>query len=263
MRQTKSQSRREILQKLHRVENKIAEALKQVKYRNALKNTCFLDRYVNEKISLILNFEVPSCSEDVGFMRLDVDRNAFVQFTALIAYGNFANSRNWVQFKQQEVFVGNIELVKRMNDTALPSFVRLYVRENGVTEGVALRGVYFDAIQGIFHTFPSISNGECIVVRNSRRNVSLNSAGPSIIKSDSEVVDSIANDQSQLRESLFKIGRFMLNELSIFIDCGDITLFYRRNSGLQVTDMLIGPINLESSIRKECGHRQSVQQVEG
>ncbi len=46
-------SQLELLKKLHDVQNVLRERRKQVQYAEALKNTCFLDGYLKNELSLL------------------------------------------------------------------------------------------------------------------------------------------------------------------------------------------------------------------
>lgn len=246
-------TRSEILQKLNAVKHTIAEAVKQVEYGNALKITCLLDSYIEGKLSFIFKLHARLQPDDMRLVGLSMERNAIVNLTAFILYGESANSSNGLQSQQEDVLVRIVDVVKRPDQRILPSVVRLYIGHDDI-EKIATPGVYFDAVKGIFYAFPSFANGEAVVVGDCPRSMQFESAGPRVIEDDSQIVNCIPGYQGQLQKAFGQFGMFMLNRfcasVAILVDCGDCVFFQRRNSGFQVRDMLIGPVNLQTGISK-------------
>jgi hypothetical protein len=266
----KSQSEREldILQKLDGVGNKLREATKQVEYREALKNTCILDRYVEGTLALILNFDLFVKANYVRAMALSGHARSANNFTVAIFYDNTLNSGVGHEFQHDHMLVRNIEIVKGPDNAVLTSFVRLYLIDDALKQGGA-EGLYFDSIKGDFQLFPCVFNGE-IPVTSSTRNgkvsrlalKSLDEANPCEIERGAEIVDSVSGDKRQLQAGIREVWncvfQVLKSSLTVFLNCSDVLLMQAADSNLQILNMLIGPLNLQTSVPKRCVHNEQV-----
>lgn len=178
--------------------------------------------------------------------------------TAIVLKSNSDDPSFRQQFKQKDVFVRNVDFVKIPDQATVPSVIRLYLGNDGVEERGA-SGVYFDAMKGVFDLFPRLSNGEAVVARDGPRSMLVKNARPGVIESNAQIVNYIPGNKGQSQKALIEFGMFMLDEfcssVTVSLECGNCFFFHGRDSGFQVTNMLIGPIKLEPSISKErCSH---------
>jgi hypothetical protein len=259
----KSQSERqsEILQKLQDVGDVLREAREHAQYFEALKNACFLDGYCEGSLALILNMNVALESDDVGSGICDGHTTSVQNLTVLISYNDSLDANVWGGFEQQEVFVKDIEFVKGIDNASLPSSVRLYVGSDFIKERRA-SGIYFSPMKGCFKFLSSLADGEFGEFRTSSGDMSFDCAHPCEVKSGMEIVDGIANYQRQIQKSIFetweRVYQLLLTSLKIFLNPSSVTFFEREDSSLQLCDMFIGPINLQSGVPKRCTHNKEV-----
>src|SRR6266404_4217653 len=255
----KSQS--EILQKLHNIENILGEARKQVTYWEALENTCLLDGYCEGKLSLILYLNVLIKDNDIrGRGESKIARSAN-NVAVRLFHHNALNASSRRQFEEKQVLIRNIECVKSMENASLPSFVGLYVGYNDLEEGGAT-GLYFQPMKGVFDLLPGIPNRELIEVRDSSRNVFIESARPPIIEGCTEIVKGISDNQGQVQESIFMfrdiVYQALISSITVMLNCRSLSIYESENSILRISDMFIGPLNFQPSISKNCTHNKEL-----
>jgi hypothetical protein len=117
-------------------------------------------------------------------------------------------------------------------------------------------------MEGCFNFFPSIADREFVEVRDSSRSVSLKSTSPRIIEGRAEIVKGISNNQGQVQESIFMFWEVMYKALvsclTITLNCSRFSFYERQDGGIHISDMLIGPLNLESGISKNWAHSKEV-----
>jgi hypothetical protein len=164
------------------------------------------------------------------------------------------------RFEQQEMLVENIEIMKGPNDR-IKSLVRLYLR-NHKTKEIFASGIYFNPMKGNFEVLPRITHGEVGPTRQFVGEKSTDCAVPCEIQRGVQVVDNVADHQGQVQKVIFKIWDFVCEELSrsftISLGCRDVTIFQRRNGCLQLRNVLVGPLDLEAGIPKNCAHSKEV-----
>ena len=229
-------SQLELLKKLHDVQNVLRERRKQVQYAEALKNTCFLDGYLKNELSLVLYLDVVMKGNDVGRCGLGAQSRAVDDIAICIFHDDPLNASVGPKSEQEEVFVRNIELVKGPDNAILPSLVRLHVGDFGqyrIEEGGA-GGIYFNATESRFNFLPRLQHREFIEAGNSIGVISLNSSRPRVFQRDPEIMKSVSGDQGHIQESGFPswnvVYQLLVSSLSIALNCCSLTFFERENS---------------------------------
>lgn len=247
----KSQSTREILQQIDRLNCEIAEARKQVAYGEMLKHTRFLQGYREGKFSLVLNLEARLEVNDVAaFDAICGVRASGVEFAALISHGHSSDMPSGTKFEKQDMLVRNIQIVKSPDNTVVPSFVWLNFGDDAIKECFT-PGVYLNTVKGSFETLLCLPNWKLSTGRHLVGQASLHRAVPCEVESSMQIVEGIPNDQRQVIQSIPEIRKLMFERLSsiwALLDRSNAGIFERVNSGIHVRDMLIGPFHLESSI---------------
>src|ERR1700731_1233317 len=119
-------------------------------YANALKFTSFCDDYRDGKLALILDVRVLAELDDVRPRALDEHATTMDYFASLILCNKPLYGSVGLQFQQEKVFVGNIQIVKNVDEVIPTAFVWLYVGNNPIKERIISNGVYFNSIKGIF-----------------------------------------------------------------------------------------------------------------
>ncbi len=165
-----------------------------------------------------------------------------MNLTIFISYGDSTDVTLMGQFEKQKVFVRNIEIVKRPDNTILASFVRLYLGNNAVKKAFA-SGVYFNPMKGTFEIFSGFPHGEFGGVRKFVGDVLIDCAAPRKIQGAVQVVDSVPNNKGQIRENFFRFWELVYQGLSgsvwVLLDCSATSIFQRDNNVLQIRDMFI------------------------
>ena len=252
MAHTKSQSSAgDILQQINRVKCEIGEARQQALYRHSAKITCFLHGYMHGEFSFILNLEstfevnhVPSIAA-YGWQG-----TATVKFTVCISHRNSRNVADWLKSQKDEMFVRNVEVVKRPNGVSIPSVVRLNFRYDTVKQGRATL-VYLNVAKGTFDVISRVPDREFSVLRKPVGQTSTDRVVPREVHRTSGVVNCIPDNQREIIESKPEIWDFMYQRLSAIhavLDCRGVSFFQRENSGVQVRDVFLGPLNLKSGV---------------
>jgi hypothetical protein len=259
----KSQSERqsEILQKLHGVEDEIREARKQAHYRNRLKDTCLLQGYCDGKFSMFLNLEARHEVNNVlPFNARCGHRTSVIQFAVSISHRDSRDVSHRVESEKENMFVRDIDIVKRPNGGIVPSVVRLNLGHDAVKERFT-PGIYLNPMKGSLDLLPSMPYGKLCRVGDFVREASANCGEPGEVQSSPQIVDGISDNQGQLIQSISEFWNFMLQRLSAVwavLDCHSATIFERENGGIHVRDMFLGPLNFQAGVSKRCIHTQKV-----
>jgi hypothetical protein len=119
------------------------------------------------------------------------------QFTVRISCGDASDLSYRVEAENQQMFVGNIETVKRVDNVVVPSFVGLDFAHDTFKEPDAL-GVYLNPVKGSLDFLPPVPNWEFGIVRDFVGQESANCADPSEIQSTPEIVNRISSNQGQI-----------------------------------------------------------------
>ena len=162
-----SESRSDILQKIHDVENVLREARQNAEHRDAVVDTCFRQSYSDRKLPLILNCNSTLEIDSSRTGTLSCPRISPVRLTILISYDNPPNVSLRSTFEKQEMLVRNIEIVKGPDNRITPSGVSvvwLYGGNHAIKQGFA-SGVYFNAVKDSFEGFSTIPHREFGVFR--------------------------------------------------------------------------------------------------
>jgi hypothetical protein len=207
-------SQSEILQKLDDVGSVLREGREQCRYGEALKNTCFLDSYREDKLALILNLDTFLEGNDVWRSGLDGKTRTANNFTVSIFHHNSPDASVWLQSEQKQMLVRNIEIVKGVDHAVVPSFVRLNIGNDSLEESWA-SGVYFNPMKGGFQLFPSIPNREFGELGTGSGDVSFDGAHPCVIERGMKIMKGISSDQRQTQQRFLDLRDVILDASKI------------------------------------------------
>jgi len=219
---------------------------------HVIVNSSILNNYVDAQFAVLLDANIPIERDDVWPNALDGRAKTVHSFTISLLYDNVANTRERLNTEPKKMFVANVDFVKRVDNTVLPSVVGLHGGHNHLEDFGLRSGVYVNTVEGVFQFLSSISDGELGVVQVGGGNVLLESGDPRVVKSGTQVVKGVSSDQRQFQTSIHKVwGRvdeMLVSGLTIHLDSHSVILYQRPNDLCRITDVFIGPINLESSI---------------
>ena len=163
------------------------------------------------------------------------------------------------------MLVGDIEFVKGVDNTVVPSFVRLYVGNDQSKECGITSGVYRNTVQGTFKFLPTGVNREFRAIKVGGQNVLFEGAYSCEIESGFEIVDCIPSNQSHLVGSLSefrnRMYQVLVASIAILYHCRSVILFQSGNSCFQIRDMFIGPLDFQSGISEELAHEIEFMRV--
>jgi hypothetical protein len=255
----RTKSQLDILQKLHDVEDVLGKCRQQSEYWNAFENICILDAYTNGQLSLIFHLDIVCKMNDASASPFGKPALSVPNLALCVSNINTVNEGCRDQFEQQEMFVRDVEIVKRLDNTKVPSVVRPYFGNNKLEE-CGTQGMYFNTLKATFDTLLSFPNWEPSMFGLGKVNAaSLTDGAPSKIESRMEIVNGISRDEGKLQEFFVKVWDFVLQLLNasirVQLECGSILLFQKDICVLHVRDMFIGPIKLQSGMSKQCSHK--------
>jgi hypothetical protein len=132
------------------------------------------------------------------------------------------------------------------------AFVWLYVGNDAPKERFVAKGVYFNSIKGTFQCFPGVVDGELGFLEVCQRDMLCKGTHPRKVKSGVHIVDGISDDQAQTQSHILEIRehvfQLLMAGVEIILDRRSVSIFHRANSGIQVCDMMIGPLKLEPCV---------------
>jgi hypothetical protein len=238
----------EVGKQLNSVPDLYLERVKHIECICELHKCSFVEEYRNGNLSLL--FEVPT------EWNVDVVRRLFMRtpcesvfnFPLFIFHLDALNGRVFKNGQEKTVFVVNVQAMDRP-DGAIPSLVRLYIANNKI-EKAGNGGVYFNPAKRTFKQILARKNGKLSVFRNSTRGKPLECAGPCMIESAMEIMDGIADYQSNIFEEFVPIAKIMLQHfmstVRVYLDSGGVSLWQRGDNRLQFGDVLLGSLNFAS-----------------
>jgi hypothetical protein len=151
------------------------------------------------------------------------------------------------------MFVDNIQNVYGPNGV-IPSTVRAYLVEEEVREfraEVMYCGWFAGAFEPTFKFFELLAHREFGATFSEIGKNPLNRLEPRIVQSAIKVVDNVSHHQGNVSESC-RIGKLMYHafcsELRVNFNPENIGFMKRKNTCVDVIDMLIGPFNFQFGV---------------
>ena len=117
--------------------------------------------------------------------------------------------------------------------------------------------VYFSPLKSSFECISVRVNRELGVPVSQPQAQLIDSFDPRVIQRTSKIVDGIPENYSDVSESLGGVFKLIFDELltcvGVDLNRGSISLLQCAESRIKVQDVLIGPLNLSSSLRESHG----------
>jgi hypothetical protein len=246
---SKSQSVGVVLQYLNRLERDHSKDFEHIHYVEMLHRQSVLEQYSDGRLSVVLDVVVRGNVNEMGGALCDGPRIAPNYFAMLIFHHQIFDDRRIQDWNEQVMLVRNVQTVKSV-EAVIPSTVRLYIVDNPLKK-VGDGKFYPPTIEGTSDVYLSLSNREFRVGLRSPGEEPLDCANPSVVERAPQIVDGISRDDSQTTQEVLFFWKviFDRNPPMLWVDFnrGNITVWNREASGIEVRDVLLGPIDLEAS----------------
>ena len=245
-------SRDEGFQGLHDAERRMRQRLEFERYRGTSKRS-LVEEYCEGDVSLFFNLDLSS-EIDIHYSgtvkaghQFDLVSNAMLVFNANASTSSVAHDR-----QDEFVLVGDICLVKTPK-VNIPSTVRLYIGCEFFEEGRVDDLVYLSLRKCCIKRLSVFAKRKLGVL--SGQSEAFDDGNPGVIQSRSQIVEGIASDECDVSKSLVDVRTFILDRVSasirILLDARNVGFMKREDSSIKLSDMLIGPINLQPRIAKQ------------
>ena len=259
MTRVKSQSSRlDILQKIDEVGNRLRELREQVDYVKLIESASILDNYVHTQYALVLNAVVSIESDGERALAFDSQTKAVHNFSVALLYDNSAYRSERANADSEEMLVANVDIVKSVDDAIHPSIVRLNGGHKHIEDFGMRCGIYLNTVKGVCQLLTGVTDGEIGVAQISGDTFFHSDSDPSVVESGSKIVQSVSRYEGELLASSSEIRRRVLDNLvsnvTVYVGPRSLLLYQIPNDFLSITNMFVGPINLESGILEENAH---------
>src|ERR1035437_1313855 len=227
-------------------QRRVCQHVEFMRYYAPVKRRPLWEEYRDGDVSIVFDLDVwKEIEVDQPHASKTGHRRDFISHAFLVFHANAHGTRAIDDWKQQFVFVRDIEIVKSP-EVDIPSTVRLYVGGDLFEEsGTGL--VYLSPRKRVIKHLRSLPERE-LPELSLREFESVDRLNPGVIQGGSQVVDSIASRERNIDEAISKIGAFVLDRLSsgffLPLDGRSVIPFQREGKRLNFSDVLIGPVNL-------------------
>ena len=247
--QSGTQNKSQLLKEFHGIQDQYRKIIEDAKYVRTFRGQPILKQYLDGTVSFIL--DVPIAKRQIiktrsrtrHYPEIPIYSLAFVVF-----YDNALDGSYFKQWNQQQMFVRNVKFVKGA-DGIIPSSVWANFGHNQVVQFGA-SGIYFSAFKNTFKTLPAVVERKLGMTVRRNRSVRDNDCNPSIIQSGPQVVESVTNNQGQSGSELLKVAdrifSLLCSSILISLDCDGVSVWHRANDGIEISDVLIGPLNFQT-----------------
>ena len=241
----------EALQGLHNLEDELRVKRERVRdFHKISRQIVFSENYVEGNLALILDMKVLPQGDKEAATFADPLELMGDNVALLIFQNNSSDSDHMHQWNEQLVLIENIKAVN-CPDVVIPSRVWFYFGNNPFVE-VGAGDIYLSLFERSCKFLCSPKNGELGKVV--RRNVEMTECcDPRKIKSGSEVVNSITNNQSQFSLNCGGIRQVVSNgalnsfvsDLEVVCEGRSVSIGQCEDTLFKLRDVLVGPFNLE------------------
>ena len=238
----------EALKSLHDLNDEVGIMEERIGYAERVRGIPMLHHYSGGELSILLDV-VPnrdmeniwgSLGEAGGIPRIALLINSHNPF-------DIDALKNW---DEQSVFVSVVQNVYGPNGV-IPSTVRAYLIEDEFGEpgaevincGMLFAGIF----KPTFNLFVGLANGKFSSIVNERRDKGFDGLSPRIVQSTTKIVNRVCREKGDVVDCC-GIGKLVYqnfcSELRISLDSGGITFMKFENSCIDVSSVMLGPLNL-------------------
>src|SRR6185437_12715866 len=242
----KSQFDSNIPQALDDITRNSREQLQLIQYRHALKqaNIDLSEHYINGELALVLDCVFKRKTDRVRAVATDSVTIARDNFSFLILHNNVRSLSDANGWDKQPMLISDIQIVKHFNHVIPTSCVRLYIGDNPIKQSRS-KSVYFSTFESVFYVFPGLPNREFGVEIALTRNEFLDGSNPCIFDSDSQIVNSVCQDNGHVVSKFLYIRQCVRDYLTAYgfitLQGGSVGVFQHLDSPLKVRNVFVGP----------------------
>jgi hypothetical protein len=242
----KSQSFAELLQQLYAYEDADRRSQEHLKNLLTMQRCSFIEKYIKGDFSVLL--DVPSnLKRNVKWWRLrSTPSTTSVDVASLIFQFHSLNRRDVNERYEKPMFVKDVQLVNGPNGV-IPSTVRLYAAHHQLEQS-EIGDVYFSIPKRSFQKLIRRVDGKLLFLGVKRGGCEFfEGSQPSIIEGGFQVVDSVPDYQGELIVDCMiakVVFDDLVSNLRIDLGRGHIGLSQSGKCGLEIHDVLIGPVDL-------------------
>ncbi len=221
----------------------------RLRYVHEASRLLILDAYLRGELALLCDVKAARKVDAIGGSLEPSKSESVVSLTSFVLHLNSINMARSQHGNKKPVFVSVVEIVNGP-DGVIPSLARLY-RVNHKSEEIRAGFVYFSMLQKTLYLFDALADGELCPIVNEGGSELCNCAQPSIVEGAFEIVDSISNHKSEIIEGCDitkRVGESLSSVLRVNLNNGGISFVKRGDAPFDIGDMLIGPLNFDSSI---------------
>lgn len=240
-------SESERVERLNRALNLIGDPLQRWNDRLVLEGCSKVKEYRSGRMALVLDCKVPVREKpDPAGLVHDVRSFLRNQVTFIVLKADTVESKKLQQWDEKLMLVSNVHIVESP-EGVIPSRVGFYTVENEIVDRTGDLLLFQSAINGVYKRLPRIKNWEPRPVgRTADESVVEN------IQSTPQVVKCVSDNQRRSVEGKWRWlnvdAKVIAACLNVFINADSVEIGIKEsgNGGVNVVDVLLGPLNLEA-----------------
>ena len=238
------------LENLDNLNDRIRIHQQRLRINHMIGKRSIVEDYINGDLTIVCNVVAQGHGNIPGrHLFSPPSTSGFLNFTSFVLCFNALNGGIVRKWNQQAMFVSDVELVNGPN-SKIPSLVRFYLGRDEL-EQFGTGSLYFSPIKRGMKLIGGFVNREFGEIADSRGNESLNGLEPCIVDGTLQIMDDIPEYQSYISECI-PVGKIVFDDFisttRINLDRSSIGIFQKKNSVVQLRDMMIGPFNFKSGI---------------
>ena len=241
----------EALERLNDAKNRSRIFDQRIRYAHEASRLLIIDAYVSGELSILCEIQALCKIDDIRRPLKSADSPSRCGFAQLILHLNSLNMPLCENWKEQPMFVSVVETVHGP-DGVIPSLARLYLVNHEIEES-RTGSVYVSLSKLTLYFFDGFVDGELGAATDVGGHQPLNCLQPRVIESASQIVNSIANQKSQVIKSgvLQNMFQSLCVELRVILDMNSCTVLKTGNSPFDIANVYIGPVYLGSGLSED------------
>lgn len=238
----------ERLKRLDHLQNHSRVEFERSRHIMAMRRRSFVEEYIDGRLSLLLYIPPVRNADVPGGRTHGGGSESLLDYPGFVLHLQANNSRVGNNWQEKPVFVQNVECLY-VPEAIVPSRIGLYFCHHQVDE--ICGEIFFGVRQGNFKGLLRRMSGELSLVANGMGCVPFKAFDPCIVEGALKIVESVPDDQREFLNSIIirnTVFDYLVSKLRVHLDDSGVGVFQPCDSPLEISEVLIGPLDLSSSL---------------